>query len=35
MSTSDLFVMFGPLLAFVTLMAIAFGVYHYLENRNG
>ena len=35
MSTSDLMVMFGPLLAFATLMCIAFGVYHYMENRNG
>jgi len=35
MSTTDCFVVFGPLLVFVFLMMIGFGIHHYLENRNG
>jgi len=34
MSTSDCFVVFGPLLAFVAFLAIGFGWVHYLENRS-
>lgn len=33
MSTSDCFIVFGPLLGFVAFMLVAFGVAQYLENR--
>jgi len=35
MSTYDCFVVFGPLLAFVTLLSIGFGVASYLNFKEG
>jgi len=29
MSTADLFILFGPLLALVAVMILAFGIHHY------
>lgn len=35
MSTTDCLIVFGPLLAFVFGMILAFGIHHYNTVRNG
>jgi hypothetical protein len=34
MSTTDLFILFGPLLALVVGMILAFAIHHYNSNRS-
>lgn len=35
MSTSDCLIFFGPFLAFVMFMTVAFGISHYFDVKNG
>lgn len=34
MSTTDLFILFGPFLVLVVVMILAFGIHHYNSNRS-
>ena len=34
MSTTECFIVFGPLLGLVAVMLVGFGIHLYLENRN-